>query len=74
MVTLEIVGIAWVYGVSKFCTDVEFMLNMKIGWFYRFCWGLIIPVTLVTVLVYSLLTSPTLTHAGVPFPDVALGN
>ncbi|XP_035710053.1 sodium-dependent nutrient amino acid transporter 1 [Folsomia candida] len=72
MSTLEIIGIAWIYGVGNFCTDLEFMLNRKIGWFWKICWAFIIPVAFITILLYTLLTSTTLTHGGVPFPTIAL--
>jgi len=39
MATLEVIGVAWCYGLNRFCRDIEFMLNIKIGFYWKFCWG-----------------------------------
>lgn len=36
---LEVGAVSWVYGLSNFCNDIEFMLNRKVGWYWRVCWG-----------------------------------
>lgn len=63
----------WIYGLSNFCRDVEFMLNMKIGWYWRICWGYVMPVGLTVILIYSLVTDEGLTYNAKPFPTIALG-
>jgi solute carrier family 6 amino acid transporter-like protein 5/7/9/14 len=73
LATLEVIGIAWVYGLTNICHDIEFMLQIKIGWFWRFTWGIFVPVVLVVILVYSLAISKPLTHNNVAFPDIAIG-
>jgi len=73
MVTLEVIGIAWIYGLSNFCHDVEFMLKVKIGWYWRLCWGFIVPISLISIFVYTFINYSTLTHNGHDFPTVALG-
>lgn len=72
LATLECIGIAWVYGLNNFVKDVEFMLNKKVSWYWKICWGGIIPVLLTVVMLYSLITGERLTHNGHHFPDVAI--
>lgn len=73
LATLECIGICWCYGLNNVVRDVSFMLNMKVGIYWRVCWGLIVPVVLSVILVYSLATSEPLKHNGVEFPVAALG-
>lgn len=49
------------------------MLGIKLGFYWKFCWGFFIPVGLIVILVYSLVTSSELTHGGVAYPHVAIG-
>jgi solute carrier family 6 amino acid transporter-like protein 5/7/9/14 len=72
MAMLEIIGVAWIYGLNNFCKDIEFMLDIKIGWYWRICWGFFIPVSLIGILIYALATSEPLEHKGEVFPDSAI--
>jgi solute carrier family 6 amino acid transporter-like protein 5/7/9/14 len=69
---LEVIGIAWIYGTYNFISDIEFMLNIRIGWYWKICWGFIIPVGLTVILIYSLATEGNVTYDGIPYPTVAL--
>ena len=42
----ELIGIMWVYGVNRFCDNIEFMNNFKPSLFFKVCWVLIAPVML----------------------------
>lgn len=59
---LEVIAIAWVYGLFNFITDVEFMLNMKVGIYWKICWGFIIPVGLTIILIYALIKESTILY------------
>ncbi|CAG7629273.1 unnamed protein product [Allacma fusca] len=72
MAVLEVVGVAWFYGMDNICRDVEFMLNMKLSFYWIFCWKYLVPVALTAILVYSVITAGTLQHNGVDFPESAL--
>src|SRR5437016_4380408 len=59
MSILEISGIAWFYGLNNIHRDIEFMLTRNVSkhiwWIYwKLCWGIIIPIGLTIILVYSL--------------------
>jgi len=66
---MEVIAVAWCYGLHKFIRDIEFMLGVKIGWYWIICWGGIIPVGLLVVLVYTLATAKPLTQNGMEFPE-----
>ncbi|ODM98349.1 Sodium-dependent nutrient amino acid transporter 1 [Orchesella cincta] len=73
---LELVGVAWIYGVYNFIDDIEFMLKKPAGWlglYWKVCWGLIIPIFMTGILIYSLADGGiTPTHNNLQYPLVAL--
>ena len=71
---LEVIGIIWFYGINNFIQDIEFMLDRKIGWYWKICWGGIIPVGLSVILVYSLVVTEPLTYNDQDYPTPALGD
>lgn len=70
---LEVIGIAWIYGVYNYLDDIEFMLNIRLGVYWKLCWGIIIPIFLTLILVYSLFDTLEPTYKGLAFPTIALG-
>lgn len=77
MATVEIIGIIWVYGLNNVCRDIEFMLEDKIGkvgFYWKFCWGLFIPVMLIAVLIGSLIDlKDPIKYEGKLYPTAPLG-
>jgi len=69
---MEVVGIAWVYGLYNWIADIEFMLNIKIGWYWKICWGFIIPVFLTIILIYSFIEDGSVSYKDVAYPTIAL--
>ncbi|KAK8381554.1 hypothetical protein O3P69_018567 [Scylla paramamosain] len=53
LVVFEIAAVHWVYGINNFCRDVEFMLGRKTGYYWKFCWTLLIPILLSVIFIYS---------------------
>lgn len=43
----ELIGIMWVYGVRRFCDNVEFMVGYKPTMFFKVCWVVVAPLLLV---------------------------
>ena len=37
MAAMEIMAIAWIYGTNKITRDFNFMLNMQLSVYWRFC-------------------------------------
>ncbi|XP_034944573.1 sodium-dependent nutrient amino acid transporter 1-like [Chelonus insularis] len=69
--TLEISGIFWIYGLENLLDDVEFMLKRRPTIYWRLCWGVITPLLLATILVYTIITLQPLTYNKVLYPDSA---
>ncbi|GIY32746.1 sodium-dependent nutrient amino acid transporter 1 [Caerostris darwini] len=63
---LQVVGVAWVYGLRNFCNDVEFMLNRRPGIFFKFAWTCLIPVALVFIFLFGLVDSKSKKDLSVP--------
>ncbi|PZC86412.1 hypothetical protein B5X24_HaOG209131 [Helicoverpa armigera] len=60
----EIIGVVWIYGLENLCVDIEFMLGIKTGFYWRFCWGLIMPAMMITVFVYAFASYEALLFGG----------
>jgi solute carrier family 6 (neurotransmitter transporter, glycine) member 5/9 len=56
LATIELITVSWVYGVDRFCKDIEFMLNRKTGWYFRICWGIITPTIMIGIFFYFVYT------------------
>ncbi|GIY32744.1 sodium-dependent nutrient amino acid transporter 1 [Caerostris darwini] len=63
---LEVVGVAWIYGLRNFCNDVEFMLNKRPGIFFKFTWSCLIPVALVFIFVFGIVDAEMNKDPSVP--------
>ncbi|XP_012271680.1 sodium-dependent nutrient amino acid transporter 1 [Orussus abietinus] len=71
LATLEVTGIIWIYGLENFLDDVEFMLGRRPGIYWRLCWGLVTPLLLGVIFIYTLVDLHPLTHGGVLYPESA---
>ncbi|PSN34958.1 Sodium-dependent nutrient amino acid transporter 1 [Blattella germanica] len=69
--TIEMVGIAWIYGFDNLCSDLEFMLKRKAGPYWRLCWGIITPVLMIVILVYAMVIMEPEKYKDQFFPDSA---
>lgn len=69
----EVIGVAWIYGLYNYLDDIEFMLNIRLGWYWKICWGLVIPIFLTIVLVYSLADNVSPSYKA-EYPAIALGS
>jgi solute carrier family 6 (neurotransmitter transporter, glycine) member 5/9 len=60
-------------GLDNFCRDIEFMLGVKVGAYWRLCWGFVTPIFLMGILIYRLMTLEPITFNGKPYPEIAYG-
>lgn len=51
----ESIAVGWLYGVSRFCGDIENMLGIKPGWYWKITWMVTTPIVLSFVFIYSLI-------------------
>nr|KAF6442312.1 solute carrier family 6 member 18 [Rousettus aegyptiacus] len=47
----EVVSVAYVYGLERFCEDIEWMTGRRPGLYWRVTWKVISPLLLLTILV-----------------------
>ncbi|CAG0893593.1 unnamed protein product [Darwinula stevensoni] len=69
---LETVCLCWVYGVGRICTDVQFMLGIYPGWYWRLCWFVLTPVSLLGILIYAAINMGEPEAEGYTFKGAAL--
>lgn len=73
LVVFEIIAVHWVYGINNFCRDIEFMLKRKTGWYWKFCWTLLIPILLAIIFIYSQTTAKPLKVGSYELPPGFIG-
>lgn len=67
LVTLEVIGVAWVYGLTRFVADIHFMLGRTTGLLLKASWLVVNPVFLALVLVYSQTQATVLSYGDYVF-------
>lgn len=70
---LEMVTIFWIYGLSNFLNDIEFMLGTRPSFYWRMCWSVITPLLMIVILIYTIVSYQPPTYDGMLFPDYAYG-
>lgn len=73
LAVFEVFTFSWIYGVGRICRDIEFMLGIKTGLYWRVCWGFITPVMLVAILIYHIASYRPFTFQGYVYPDGMYG-
>lgn len=71
---IEIFTVSWIYGVDRFCDDIEFMLGKKTGAYWRICWKFVTPAAMTAIFVYFLITWQTPRYQNYEFPATMNGN
>lgn len=70
---VELMTVSWVYGVDRFCRDVEFMLGRRTGIYWRFCWKFVTPTIMISIFVYFVLTWQPITYHDLEYsPNLTL--
>lgn len=69
---LELYILGWVYGVHRICKNTDMMISNKPGWYWRSCWGVITPVLMTAILIYSYATYTPLTYKNQEYPPWAV--
>lgn len=71
LTTLDIIAFCWVYGVKRVCNDVYFMIQKETNFYWRFCWGIVAPLILIFVMVYTVSNFENLTYKDKQYPSWA---
>lgn len=61
-------------GLNRFISDVRFMLNVKLGLYWKLTLGYIIPVIMLLILVASLIDYKPLQQGDYLYPATAIGS
>lgn len=61
---IELLTVSWIYGVDRFCKDIEFMLGKKTGLYWRVCWSVVTPSVMISILGYFIWKWKPLTYRG----------
>ncbi|KAJ8964626.1 hypothetical protein NQ314_004732 [Rhamnusium bicolor] len=69
---VEVFIVGWTYGVKNFIQDIEFMLQVKISWFWRISWQFSTPIILTFIFVTVIAFNRRITYQGVAYPDWAV--
>ncbi|XP_053698878.1 sodium-dependent nutrient amino acid transporter 1 [Sabethes cyaneus] len=69
---VQVIVIFWIYGLDNWCTDVEFMVQRRVGVYWRLCWGFLTPLLMIAVFVYSLVKYEWPTYGGSQYPSEGL--
>ncbi|XP_004521781.1 sodium- and chloride-dependent glycine transporter 1 [Ceratitis capitata] len=72
---LEVVMVAWIYGVDNFIADIYFMIGKRPGIVWRSCWVYITPVILIGMFFTTIIFNRDITYNGIRYPGwaIALG-
>ncbi|XP_055854042.1 sodium-dependent nutrient amino acid transporter 1 isoform X2 [Episyrphus balteatus] len=66
---IELYVFAWVYGVDRLCRDAQFMIGKSPSWYWRICWGVITPLIMTAIWIYTFVAYEPLTYKDVKFPS-----
>ncbi|EDV59240.1 sodium- and chloride-dependent glycine transporter 1 [Drosophila erecta] len=65
---VEIIMVAWIYGIKNFMLDVEFMLGKRPSLYWRILWQIVTPVIIIFILITSIVFMRTITYNNIPYP------
>lgn len=61
-------------GVDRLCRDAEFMIGRNPSKYWRTCWGILTPIMMIFILLYTLVSFKPLTYKNQFYPSTAYGN
>jgi solute carrier family 6 amino acid transporter-like protein 5/7/9/14 len=69
LAVFEIITFSWIYGVNRLCKDIEFMLGIKTGPYWRICWRFVTPTMLISIFIYHIVMYEPITYNGYIYTD-----
>lgn len=67
-------GVCWVYGLNRFIDDIEFMLGIRLSVYWKTSWAYLVPVTLISIFCYAILSYQPLTDGSYVYPQQAISS
>lgn len=68
---LEVSAISYVYGIQRFCRDIETMIGPWYTWYWKICWLGVTPLSIVFILIYSWIKYQPVKYNNYHFPKWA---
>nr|XP_045751242.1 sodium- and chloride-dependent glycine transporter 2 [Mirounga angustirostris] len=65
----ELVGISYVYGLQRFCEDIEMMIGFQPNIFWKVCWAFVTPTILTFILCFSFYQWEPMTYGSYRYPN-----
>ncbi|XP_029438324.1 sodium- and chloride-dependent glycine transporter 2 [Rhinatrema bivittatum] len=64
----ELVGISYIYGLQRFCEDIEMMIGFQPSKFWKICWAFVTPTILTFILCFSFYQWEPMTYGTYHYP------
>ncbi|CAI9544944.1 unnamed protein product [Staurois parvus] len=64
----ELVGISYIYGLQRFCEDIEMMIGFQPNRFWKICWAFVTPTILTFILCFSFYQWEPMTYGSYHYP------
>ncbi|XP_029112206.1 sodium- and chloride-dependent glycine transporter 2 isoform X1 [Scleropages formosus] len=64
----ELIGVSYIYGLQRFCEDIEMMIGFQPNKFWRMCWAFVTPTILTFILGLSLYQWKVMTYEDYVYP------
>ncbi|KAL0277756.1 UNVERIFIED_CONTAM: hypothetical protein PYX00_004932 [Menopon gallinae] len=65
----EAIAVSWFYGLEKFGDDVEAMIGIRPGLYWRICWKFISPIFIIGVVMFGLFYHQSLQYGEYRYPS-----
>ena len=52
--------------------DIKFMMGISLGIYWKFCLGFFVPISLIAIFIYFIITYEPLTYQGFAYPEAAI--
>ena len=63
---------SWIYGLERLFNDIRFMMDISLGFYWKFCLKFFVPVSLLAIFIYFIVTYEHLTYQGFQYPPAAV--
>ncbi|KAL1470138.1 hypothetical protein MTO96_024607, partial [Rhipicephalus appendiculatus] len=71
---VEVISLVYIYGYSRFSDDVYFMLNRRLGWYWKVTWTVTSPLVLLVIFIFSMLDqNEPVKYGDYEYPPWAIG-
>ncbi|XP_005105728.1 sodium- and chloride-dependent betaine transporter isoform X2 [Aplysia californica] len=68
---IECIIIGWLYGVDKFCDDIELMIGRRPGIYMKVCWTVVTPLVMLVAFIFTCAKYTLPVYDGYVFPTHA---